>query len=97
MPGDLQSPSGPPPKKTKKSHLKSLEDEVLAKAVKALEKEEDQYEVFGQYVASELKHLSSEVLRKRTKIAISKLLISASEEDACLDYSVIENAELYCE
>lgn len=54
----------PRTRKTKRK-IVSQESDNNAKALKVLNETEDQYDVFGRYIATELRNLPSEYLRKK--------------------------------
>lgn len=67
--------------KTNKKIEASTHDSVVKKAIRALNEEEDQYEIFGKYVASEMRSLSSEYLRKKMKRKFQQIILDTNEED----------------
>lgn len=71
------------PKKKKKIEV-SKNDSIMQKALQALNEEEDQYDVFGKYIASEMRNLSTEYLRKKLKRKFQQVLLEINEEDEVL-------------
>lgn len=68
------------PKRKNKNEM-SKNDLLLEKALRTLNEEEDQYDVFGKYVASEMRSLSSEYLRKKMKRKFQQVILEITEED----------------
>ena len=65
------------PKKLKKN---SSED-LLAQAAKVLNEPTDDLSVFGQYVATELRSIRSDILRRKTKRDITLAIMQAQKKD----------------
>ncbi|CAH1995211.1 unnamed protein product [Acanthoscelides obtectus] len=59
-------------RKKKKSNNLKESDLLMQKAVHVLHEEEDQYDVFGKYIATELRSLSSDYLRRKLKRNFNK-------------------------
>jgi len=72
-------------RKTKKNSDSKENDLIMQKALHILNEKEDQYDVFGKYVATELRNLSSEYLRKKLKRKFQKAILEISEEDERLN------------
>ncbi|KAL1488670.1 hypothetical protein ABEB36_014470 [Hypothenemus hampei] len=56
----------------------------MQKAIRTLNEEDDQYDIFGKYVASEMRDLSSEYLRKKLKRKIQQVVLEISGEEELL-------------
>lgn len=68
-------------RKKKRNNDSHDSDEVMQKALHVLNEQEDQYDVFGKYIATELKNLQSEYLRKKLKRKIQLAILEISEEE----------------
>ncbi|CAH1971783.1 unnamed protein product [Acanthoscelides obtectus] len=68
--------------KTKAKEKTNEEDDaMLEKAKNILNTPTDEYTVFGEYVASELRQLRSDERKRRLKRIIQKAIVAMSEED----------------
>ncbi|KAG7162443.1 putative Alcohol dehydrogenase transcription factor Myb/SANT-like-containing protein 33, partial [Homarus americanus] len=79
-------------KKKKNEHLE--EQAALKKAIDVLNKPQDDYSVFGDYVASELRQLRSDENRKILKRTIMKAVIEMGEKKD-LEYSSTSTSTPY--
>ncbi|KAL7644892.1 UNVERIFIED_CONTAM: hypothetical protein RMT77_004709 [Armadillidium vulgare] len=61
--------------------LKQEENTSLQKPTRILNQEDDQYTVLGGFVASEIRSMKSEYLRKKTKRKILQVLMEMNEEE----------------
>lgn len=67
-------------KKNKKRNCRTTEDDaILAKAIKVMDRPIDNFQIFGDYVASELRSLRSEQLQRKLKRMIQKAILEISE------------------
>ena len=74
-----------PKRQSKKSKRDSC-DELLAPATKVLkEPAPDDLDIFGQYVAVELRHIKSDELRRKTKREITLAILKAHDKDEQLN------------
>ena len=55
--------------------------EIIEKAMTKLAKEEDECGIFGRYVASVMRNLSSENLKKKLKKRIQHILLEIADEE----------------
>jgi len=69
-------------------------EEVLLKAVKVLTDPEDEFQVFGRYIASELRGLYSNQSRRQLKRAIQRAVLEAYEMDDVLRLNSEQNDPL---
>lgn len=49
-------------------------------AVRTLSKNEDEYDIFGKFIASEFRNISSDHLRRKMKRKIQQIILEISEE-----------------
>nr|CAI5827018.1 unnamed protein product [Callosobruchus analis] len=63
-------------------------DVNIQKAIRALNKQDDQYDIFGAYVATELRGLSSEYLRRKLKRKFQRAILEIAEEEEYLNADV---------
>ena len=83
MPEENESSQSTKPKKMKKN---SSED-ILAQAVKVLNESTDDLSISGQYVATELRNITSSSLLRRTKRAITLAIMQAQVKEEQLSFS----------
>jgi len=74
-------PSSPKNKKRKSSKTISTEDECLNQALNFMRRLPDDFDTFGEYVAMELRSLSSEMYRKMLKREIRQSIARIAELD----------------
>ncbi|XP_031329964.1 uncharacterized protein LOC116160947 [Photinus pyralis] len=74
----------PNPRKKRKIEVCDKNKLIMQKAIHALYEEDDVYDVFGKYVASEMRSLSSEYLRKKMKRQFQEVILRINEEDELL-------------
>ena len=74
-------PSSPKNKKWKSSKTVSTEDECLNQALNFMCRLPDDFDTFGEYVAMELRSLSSEMYRKMLKREIRQSIARIAELD----------------
>lgn len=60
---------------------KCLSQDLLGKAYSVLSEKEDDIDVFGKFVASEIRGLQTDHLRKKAKRQIQRFLLDIAEED----------------
>lgn len=60
---------------------KCLPQDLLGKAYSVLSETEDDIDVFGKFVASEIRGLQNDHLRKKAKRQIQRILLDIAEED----------------
>jgi len=65
----------------KKKCLEKDSQELLGKALSVLSDNEDDNDVFGKFVTSELRALQADNLRKKAKRQIQRILLDIAEED----------------
>ncbi|XP_028131331.1 uncharacterized protein LOC114327031 [Diabrotica virgifera virgifera] len=70
-------------KKARRTEI-SKDDLLIQKGIRTLNEEEDQYDIFGKYVASEMRSLSSEYLRKKMKRKFQQVILEINMEDELL-------------
>ncbi len=73
--------SGPRGGKSKDSDMVAKGYDMLQNLVKDVDKEEDDFDVFGKLVASELRKIKNPYIFMRAKRQITNLLYSSQEED----------------
>ena len=56
-------------------------DNIMKKACAVLSKEHDKYDIFGAFVAAEIRGLSNESSRKKLKRMIQRAILQVTEED----------------
>lgn len=66
----------------KKKFLEQSPPEVFGKVYSVLSKNEDDLDVFGKFVTSELRGLIHENLRRKAKRQIQRIILDIAEEDA---------------
>lgn len=66
-------------KNTKKR--KHASEDILSKAYSVLAETEDDYDIFGKFVGSEIRKLTQDHLRNRAKREIQRILLNISEEN----------------
>ncbi|XP_027848463.2 uncharacterized protein LOC114128203 isoform X2 [Aphis gossypii] len=66
----------------KKKFLEQSPPEVFGKVYSVLSKNEDDLDVFGKFVTSELRGLIHENLRRKAKRQIQQIILDIAEEDA---------------
>nr|CAI5827017.1 unnamed protein product [Callosobruchus analis] len=75
------------PRKKMKNNSEEY-DVNIQKAIRALNKQDDQYDIFGAYVATELRGLSSEYLRRKLKRKFQRAILEIAEEEEYLNADV---------
>ncbi|KAJ8888529.1 hypothetical protein PR048_008020 [Dryococelus australis] len=70
-----------PPAKKKKATLTDKHSMMIEKVYETLSKNEDEFDLFGEYVASEMRKLSSVALKWKVKTEIQRIILQANEED----------------
>lgn len=68
-------------KKCLKKKRSCIENEAIEKAMTELYQQSDEYDIFGEYVASELRSLQSDYNRRKLKRIIQKAILDMSEID----------------
>lgn len=66
---------------TKKRKRDDDNDELFKSALQTLQKESDEFDLFGQYVALELRTLKSDFNRARLKSEIRKVIVRIADDD----------------
>ena len=74
-------PSSPKNKKRKSGKTISTEEECLSQALNFMRRLPDDFDTFGEYVAMELRSLSSEMYRKMLKREICQSIARIAELD----------------
>ncbi|KAJ8883653.1 hypothetical protein PR048_015507 [Dryococelus australis] len=54
---------------------------MIEKAYEAVSKNEDEFDVFGAYIASEMLQLSTVALKWKVKTQIQRIILQANEEE----------------
>ncbi|KOX74746.1 hypothetical protein WN51_14684, partial [Melipona quadrifasciata] len=67
--------------KKRKHKNNDVDEELYKSALRILQKEPDDYDKFGQYVALELKSLKSDFNKARLKSEIRKIIVRIADED----------------
>ncbi|KAJ8866706.1 hypothetical protein PR048_032567 [Dryococelus australis] len=67
--------------KRKKATPTDKNSMMIEKAYETLSKNEDEFDVFGAYVASEMRQLSTVALKQNVKTQIQRIILQASEEE----------------
>lgn len=66
-------------KKTKKRHVEdSTDDELMEKALSIMNQPNDEFDIFGNFVASEMRQISDVEIRRMVKTEIMRVLITRS-------------------
>ena len=69
-------------KKESKRSKRECTEEILSQAIKVLQKPNpDEFDIFGQYVAIELRGIQCEQIRRRAKREINLALLKAQDDD----------------
>ncbi|KAJ9598229.1 hypothetical protein L9F63_011050 [Diploptera punctata] len=76
---------GPKKRKYNSANYIFENKELIEKAMTKLAKEEDECGIFGRYVASVLRSLSSEALKRKLKKRIQQILLEMPDEDKLPD------------
>ena len=84
---NMKQMTGISPKRLKRNHG-LLSNKILEKALRTLDEREDEYDVFGKYVANEMRNLSSVHLRRKMKRKFQQIILDINGEDD----KVISNA-----
>ncbi|KOC68477.1 hypothetical protein WH47_10717 [Habropoda laboriosa] len=69
-----------PPRKRRREN-DDVGDQLIKSALETLQREPDEYDKFGQYVALELKSLKSDFNKARLKSEIRKVIVRIADED----------------
>ncbi|CAK9811262.1 hypothetical protein ANTPLA_LOCUS6955 [Anthophora plagiata] len=69
-----------PPRKRKREN-DDVSEQLIKSALETLQKEPDEYDKFGQYVALELKSLKCDFNKARLKSEIRKVIVRIADED----------------
>ena len=85
-------PTRTQPKKTKRQKQEEFENELLTKSVHCMEKvaneqlldvvRKDEYDVFGQHVANELRQVEDKGAQRYAKVQIQRILYQAQTDAA---------------
>ena len=59
----------------------SLSNDILEKSLRTLDEREDEYDVFGKYVANEMRNLSSVHLRRKIKRKFQQIILNINGEE----------------
>ncbi|XP_043508723.1 uncharacterized protein LOC122528070 [Frieseomelitta varia] len=73
--------------KKRKHKNNDVDEELYKSALRTLQKEPDDYDKFGQYVALELKSLKSDFNKARLKSEIRKIIVRIADEDLYSSFS----------
>ena len=68
-------------RKRLKRNAGSLSNDILEKALRTLDEREDKYDVFGKYVANEMRNLSSVHLRLKMKRKFQQIILDINGEE----------------
>ena len=69
-------------KKESKKSKRECTEEILSQAIKVLqEPNPDEFDIFGQYVAMELRGIECKQIRRRVKREINLALLKAQDDD----------------
>ena len=81
----VESTSQPPNKASKRKPTNDdANDSLLKKACSIMVKDDDEFDVFGNFVASELRCLKQDVNRRRLKRIIQRAILDVAEDDEAM-------------
>ncbi len=87
-------PTSQPPNKAskRKPNNDDANDSMLKKACSIMVQEDDEYDVFGCFVASELRCLKQDFNRRRLKRIIQRAILDVAEEDEMIRPTVTDTS-----